>query len=324
LANLVKTNLVLDVINLTTVFKTDTEIIKAVDNVSFSLEKGKVLGIVGESGCGKTVTSLSILKLLPNNAQITSGEIIFSEKDLLKLNNDKMRLIRGNYIALIPQDPLTSLNPLYTVGDQIQEAVILHQNLRKNEAYERVIEVLHQVKIPDPVRVFKCYPHELSGGMRQRILIAMALSCKPALLIADEPTTALDVTVQAQILNLIRNIQSQEGMSLLLITHDLGVIAEMCNYVIVMYAGQVVEYSDIYSIYKNPLHPYTSSLLKSIPTREKNRLEQIEGHPPSLSDLPSGCYFEPRCPKSNSDCSKVLPELITMSENRKVRCILYK
>lgn len=313
----------LEVKDLSTVFVTDDGIIKAVDDVSFILKKGKVLGIVGESGCGKTVTSLSILRLLPNNAHIKDGKIFFAGKDLVKLNQDNMRFIRGNHIALIPQDPFTALNPVYTIGDQIMEVIKLHQGLLKNEAYKRAIEVLEQVKIPNPVGILGNYPHELSGGMRQRVIIAMALSCKPELLIADEPTTALDVTVQAQILNLIRNIQKEEDMSLLLITHDLGVVAEMCHEVIVMYAGQIAEYADVLSIYKDPLHPYTVGLLNSLPNKKKNRLEQIEGQPPSMHVLPSGCYFEPRCPKRISMCKEVSPELITTKDNRKVRCILY-
>lgn len=315
---------ILDVVNLSTAFNIEKGTLVAVDNVSFSLNQGKVLGIVGESGCGKTVTSLSILKLLPKSAFIKSGVIKFKGKDLLTLSNDEMRNIRGNSIALIPQDPLTSLNPVYTAGEQILEAIRLHQGLRDEMAYKRAIEVLKQVKIANPSRVFESYPHELSGGMRQRVIIAMALSCKPDLLIADEPTTALDVTVQAQILNLIRGIQQKEGMSLLLITHDLGVVAEMCHDVIVMYAGQVAEYADVNSIYDRPLHPYTVGLLNSLPSKGKTRLEQIEGQPPSLSSLPEGCYFEPRCSKRMPQCKFNSPELISMDDGRKVRCLLYK
>lgn len=319
-----KTESILDVVNLSTAFNTEEGLLIAVDNVSFSLSRGKVLGIVGESGCGKTVTSLSILKLLPNSALIKSGKILFKGKDLLKLSNDEMRKVRGNSIALIPQDPLTSLNPVYTAGDQILEAIMLHQGLRDEMAYKRAIEVLKQVKIADPARIFESYPHELSGGMRQRVIIAMALSCKPDILIADEPTTALDVTVQAQILNLIRSIQQEEGMSLLLITHDLGVVAEICHDVIVMYAGQIAEYADVNSIYDNPLHPYTIGLLNSLPLKGKKRLEQINGQPPSLNSLPPGCYFEPRCSKRMPECKLVSPDLISMPDGRKVRCILYR
>ena len=314
---------VLQVKNLSTVFKIEEGTIKAVDDVSFELQKGKVLGIVGESGCGKTVTSLSILSLLPNTASIDNGEILFNGTDLTKLKAEEMRLIRGNRIALIPQDPLTSLNPVYTIGDQIKETIELHQGLQKEEATKRAIEVLKQVKIPNPSRILTNYPHELSGGMRQRVIIAMALSCKPELLIADEPTTALDVTVQAQILNLIRDIQSKEGMSLLLITHDLGVVAEMCHDVIVMYSGKIMEYADVSSIYKDPLHPYTMGLLKSLPNQEKDRLEQIEGQPPGMHSLPEGCYFEPRCPKKKLECATIAPDLTVMPDGRKVRCLLY-
>lgn len=315
---------ILKIHNLSTVFMTEESQVKAVDNVSFSLDKGKVLGIVGESGCGKTVTALSILRLLPPNAMITSGEIFFENENLVKYSNEKMRLIRGNNIALIPQDPLTSLNPVYTIGNQISEVIKLHQGLSSKKSYNRSFDVLNQVKIPNPARILKSYPHELSGGMRQRVIIAMALSCKPELLIADEPTTALDVTVQAQILTLIRNIQRDEGMSLLLITHDLGVIAEMCHDVIVMYAGQIVEYASVQSIFADPLHPYTRGLLKSLPNKNKTRLEQIEGQPPSMYSLPSGCYFEPRCSSRLPECKEISPELYVPSENRQVRCILYR
>lgn len=314
---------VLSVNNLTTAFNTEYGSIVAVDNVSFDVKKGEVLGLVGESGCGKTVTSLSILSLLPNNAAIKAGEIIFDDINLTFIDKEKMRRIRGHKIALIPQDPLTSLNPVYTVGNQIIEAIELHQHTDKKNSELRAIEVLKQVKIPNPARVMTNYPHELSGGMRQRVIIAMALSCKPELLIADEPTTALDVTVQAQILKLIKDIQADEGMSLLLITHDLGVVAEMCHYVVVMYAGQVVEYANVQSVYKEPLHPYTLGLLKSLPTPEKKRLEQIEGQPPSLQNLPSGCYFEPRCSKKFEKCAKLKPVLTPLEDGRKVRCLLY-
>ena len=296
---------------------------KAVDDLSFSLPKSKVLGIVGESGCGKTITSLSILKLLPNTANITSGEIIFNNNNIVNYSDEQMRLIRGNHIALIPQDPLTSLNPVYTIGDQISEVIELHQKLPKKDVTARIIEVLNQVKIPDSKRIINCYPHELSGGMRQRVIIAMALACKPQLLIADEPTTALDVTVEAQILNLIRNIQKEEEMSLLLITHDLGVIANMCHDVIVMYAGKMFEYASAEALFKDPLHPYTIGLMKSLPAKKSIRLEQIEGQPPSLYNLPYGCYFEPRCPKRLPECKTTQPELFSLADGRKVRCLLY-
>ena len=313
--------MVLDVEGLSTAFKTDVGNIRAVDNVSFTLEKGKVLGIVGESGCGKTVTSLSILKLLPNNALIENGTVLFNGDNLIDFSQDKMRLIRGNKIALIPQDPLTSLNPVYTIGDQICEVIMLHQNVPKSLADKRAIEALKQVKIPDPERILTNYPHELSGGMRQRVIIAMALSCKPNLLIADEPTTALDVTVQAQILDLVRGIQKEAGMSLMLITHDLGVVAEMCHDVVVMYAGKIVEYADVNSIYEDPMHPYTQGLLKSLPSVDKERLDQIEGQPPSIMRLPKGCYFEPRCSKKMAKCSTESPSLQKLSDGRKVRCL---
>lgn len=319
-----KVKTLLEVKGLSVEFVLENISFKAVDDLSFSLSKSKVLGIVGESGCGKTITSLSILKLLPSTSDITSGEIIFNNNDIVKCSNEQMRLIRGNHIALIPQDPLTSLNPVYTIGDQIGEVIELHQKLPERDITERIIKVLNQVKIPDPKRIINCYPHELSGGMRQRVIIAMALSCKPELLIADEPTTALDVTVQAQILNLIRNIQKEEEMSLLLITHDLGVIANMCHEVIVMYAGKMFEYAKVEALFKDPLHPYTVGLLKSLPAKKSMRLEQIEGQPPSLFNLPSGCYFEPRCPKRLPECKTIQPELLSLPDNRKVRCLLYR
>lgn len=316
--------MVLKVEGLSTAFRTDKGNVRAVDNVSFTLEKGKVLGIVGESGCGKTVTSLSILKLLPNNAFIENGSVLFNDDNLMEYSHDKMRLIRGNQIALIPQDPLTSLNPVYTVGDQIREVIMLHQNVPKLLADKRAIKALKQVKIPDPVRILTNYPHELSGGMCQRVIIAMALSCQPNLLIADEPTTALDVTVQAQILDLIRAIQKEAGMSLVLITHDLGVVAEMCHDVVVMYAGKIVEYADVNSIYSAPMHPYTQGLLQSLPSVDKTRLDQIEGQPPSIMQLPQGCYFEPRCSKKMAKCATESPSLKEVSPGRKVRCFLYE
>jgi len=319
-----KVSTLLEVKDLTIKFILENISFKVVDKMNFTLLKGNVLGIVGESGCGKTITSLSMMKLLPANAHIVEGEIFFNGRNLVKNSNEEMRLIRGNHIALIPQDPLTSLNPVYTIGDQIREVIELHQKLSKKDSIKRIIEVLNQVKIPEPERIINCYPHELSAGMRQRVIIAMALSCKPELLIADEPTTALDVTVQAQILNLIKAIQKEEGMSLLLITHDLGVIADMCHDVIVMYAGQIVEYSNVTSLFKDPLHPYTIGLMKSLPTKKNVRLDQIEGQPPSLFDLPPGCYFEPRCQKRLPECKEISPELIVMSDGRKVRCILYR
>lgn len=310
--------------NLSVSFKTDEGEFKAVDSVSFSIRKGSVLGVVGESGCGKTISSLSILRLLPSNAYISSGSIAFSDCDLVKVSNDFMCSIRGNKIAYIPQDPLTSLNPLYTIGNQILEVINLHSYLTKPQAFEKAVSVLDQVRIPNPRNIMTSYPHELSGGMRQRVIIAMALVCSPQLLIADEPTTALDVTVQAQILNLIKDIQQDTGMSIILITHDLGLVAEMCDDVAVLYSGQIVELASAREILKNPLHPYTSALLNSLPKSKDKILEQIEGQPPSIFQTLPGCKFEPRCKKRLPECKEAMPELISYQDNHQVRCVLFK
>ncbi|HIN66193.1 MAG TPA: ABC transporter ATP-binding protein, partial [Candidatus Obscuribacterales bacterium] len=270
----------LEIQGLKTVFPTENGLAVAVDDLGFSVRKGSVLGIVGESGCGKSITSLSVLRLVPPPGRIVSGKILFEGRDLLTLSEAQMRSVRGNQIALIPQDPMTSLNPVYTVGDQIMEAIELHQKVGKKEARQRAIEVLDQVRIPQAATRIDDYPHQFSGGMRQRVMIAMALSCNPKLLIADEPTTALDVTVQAQILELLRTIQREHGMSILLITHDLGVVAEMCDNVAVMYAGSVVEMAEVNELFKNPLHPYTIGLMNSLPRPGNKRLTPIQGQPP--------------------------------------------
>lgn len=314
----------LNVDNLSVSFRTDDGNFKAVDCVSFSISRGAVLGIVGESGCGKTISSLSLLKLLPSNAFISSGSIIFEGEDLVNLSNKTMCTIRGRKIAYIPQDPLTSLNPLFTIGNQLLEVVFLHSGLEKKQGIERAIEVLEQVRIPDPRGIMDVYPHQLSGGMRQRVIIAMALLCNPKLLIADEPTTALDVTVQAQILNLIKDIQRSTDMSIVLITHDLGLVAEMCDDVVVLYAGQVVEYSTMREMLKNPLHPYTSALLDSLPKSKDKLLEQIDGQPPSIFEVLPGCKFEPRCKKRLPECKQGVPELLSVQCGHQVRCVLYK
>ncbi|HNB21299.1 MAG TPA: ABC transporter ATP-binding protein, partial [Candidatus Melainabacteria bacterium] len=284
----------LEIQGLKTVFPTENGLAVAVDDLGFSVQKGSVLGIVGESGCGKSITSLSVLRLVPPPGRIVSGKILFEGRDLLTLSEAQMRSVRGNQIALIPQDPMTSLNPVYTVGDQIMEAIELHQKVGKKEARQRAIEVLDQVRIPQAASRIDDFPHQFSGGMRQRVMIAMALSCNPKLLIADEPTTALDVTVQAQILELLRTIQREHGMSILLITHDLGVVAEMCDNVAVMYAGSVVEMAEVNELFKNPLHPYTIGLMNSLPRPGNKRLTPIQGQPPSLVDLPKGCRFADR------------------------------
>lgn len=312
----------LEVQNLSVVFNTDSGIAKAVDNLSFSVDKSSVLGIVGESGCGKSVTSLSILRLISSPGRVVSGKILFDGQDLLSLSESQMRSIRGNKIALIPQDPMTSLNPVYTIGYQIMEAITLHQKVDKNEARKRAIEVLEKVRIPEAKTRLDDYPHQFSGGMRQRVMIAMALSCEPELLIADEPTTALDVTVQAQILDLLRDIQKQQGTAIVLITHDLGVVAEMCDQVVVMYAGSAVEVASVNDLFERPQHPYTVGLLHSIPRPDSTRLTPIDGQPPSLIGLPDACRFAPRCPKMQNDCLAGLPVLEEKQPEQYARCIL--
>jgi oligopeptide/dipeptide ABC transporter ATP-binding protein len=312
---------VLEVKNLQTSFFTENGIVRAVDGISFSVEKGKTLGIVGESGCGKSVTSLSILQLIPNPpGKITQGEIFYKGKDLLKYSESEMRKVRGNEISMIFQEPMTSLNPVFTVGDQIMEVILLHQKLSKKQALERSVEMLKLVGIPSPEKRVHDYPHQLSGGMRQRVMIAMALSCNPSLLIADEPTTALDVTIQAQILDLLRKLKDTLGMSLILITHDLGVVAETADEVLVMYAGKVVEQGPVRELFKNPQHPYTRGLLSSLPRFDRNvaqdnskKLETIPGIVPNLLDLPKGCRFQSRCKYKFDACERSEPELKQVS-----------
>lgn len=317
----------LQVKNLATHFSTEEGIVKSVQDVSFEVNAGEVLGVVGESGCGKSVTSMSILRLVQQpQGKIVNGQILFNGKNLLDLSEEEMRKIRGNKISLISQDPMTSLNPVLTIGEQIMEAIILHQGLNRKDAHAKAIEMLKAVGIPSPEQRVDQYPHEFSGGMRQRAIIAMALSCEPELLIADEPTTALDVTIQAQILDLMRDIKTNRNAGIVLITHDLGVVAEMCDKVAVMYAGRVVEYTDVYSIFKNPQHPYTIGLLNSIPKIEedKERLEPIEGQPPNLVNLPKGCSFAPRCKEAQAICHTKEPEVTNVGKDKlhQVRCLL--
>lgn len=315
----------LQVKNVATHFSTEEGIVKAVQDVSFEVNAGQVLGVVGESGCGKSVTSMTILRLIPQpQGKIVNGEIIFDGKNLLDLSEEEMRKIRGNKISLISQDPMTSLNPVLTIGEQIMEAIILHQGLNKADAKKKAIEMLRQVGIPSPEERVDQYPHEFSGGMRQRAIIAMALSCEPQLLIADEPTTALDVTIQAQILDLMRKIKTERNAAIMLITHDLGVVAEMCDMVAVMYAGKVVEYTDVRSLFKRPSHPYTIGLLNSIPKieDEKDRLVPIDGQPPNLVHLPKGCSFAPRCSEVQSVCNTKEPSMLKVAEGQYCRCLL--
>ncbi|HUF41412.1 MAG TPA: ABC transporter ATP-binding protein [Verrucomicrobiae bacterium] len=314
----------LQVRNLETSFFTPEGQVRAIDGVSFEIGEGKTLGLVGESGCGKSVSSLSIMRLIPSPpGQIVGGEIFYRGRDLLKLSNEEMRKIRGNEISMIFQEPMTSLNPVFTVGNQIGEAISLHQGLAKKETRAKTIEMLRLVKIADPESRVDSYPHQLSGGMRQRVMIAMALSCNPSLLIADEPTTALDVTIQAQILELMKELQQQIGMALLLITHDLGVVAEQADDVAIMYAGKIVERASTRAIFNRPFHPYTVGLLNSLPTvgeKKKRRLEAIPGMVPSPLKLPSGCRFRDRCPKAAELCSESEPQLMEKEAGHSVAC----
>ena len=316
-------SVLLEVKNLKTYFYTDDGVSKAVDDVSFSLDKGQTLGLVGESGCGKSVSALSIMQLIASPpGKIVGGEILFEGKDLLKCDEREMQEVRGNDIGMIFQEPMTSLNPVFTCGDQIEEAVILHQKLSKEQAKEKALEMLRLVGIPAPEQRYKEYPHQLSGGMRQRIMIAMALSCNPALLIADEPTTALDVTVQAQILELIKKLQTELGMGVIMITHDLGVIAEVCTKVAVMYASKVVEYGWVEEIFYNPKHPYTIGLMNSIPklNKKKGRLSTIEGSVPPPTNYPAGCHFCTRCTFAVDKCWTDEPPLAEVGPNHTAAC----
>lgn len=317
----------LEVKNLRTYFFTDEGIVKAVDDVSFGLKKGESLGIVGESGSGKSVTALSIMRLIQDPpGKIIGGEIIFRGEDLLKKKEEEMREVRGNKISMVFQDPMTSLNPVFTIGDQIMEAIILHQKLDKVSARKKAIEMLEIVRIPEASKRIDEYPHQFSGGMRQRVMIAMALSCNPEILIADEPTTALDVTIQAQIIELIKQLQKDLGMSLILITHDMGIVAESCKNVLVMYAGKVVEYADVRTIFKKPSHPYTIGLLESVPRLDvrKERLKAIEGQPPDLVALPNYCYYAERCPYKTERCLEEIPDLIEVEPGHYSRCLYAK
>ena len=315
----------LELKHLKTFFKTRRGIVKAVNDVSYSVEAGKTLGVVGESGSGKSVSAMSILRLLDGNGYIESGEILFNGVDLTKLDIEQMYKIRGNEISVIFQEPMTSLNPVFTIMRQMQEPFLIHQGLSKKEAEKRVIEMLSDVKIPNPEIVAKQYPHQLSGGMRQRVMIAMALACRPKLLIADEPTTALDVTIQAQILKLMNDLKKERGTSILFITHDLGVINQMADDVAVMYCGQVVELSPAHILFAKPefSHPYTHDLMMSVPrldTPVHVRLDAMPGAVPHPLDLPKGCKFAPRCKFATDRCRCEEPELVQISEHQQIRC----
>jgi len=319
----------LEVTNLQTHFPTRAGLVRAVDGISFSVDAGELLGLVGESGCGKSITALSIMRLIAPPGKIVSGEVLFDGKNLLKLSDSEMRQIRGDDIAMIFQDPMTSLNPVFTVGEQIAEALRLHRNLSRKDARAAAIGAMREVSIPDPARRVDDYPHQLSGGMRQRVMIAMALACDPKLLIADEPTTALDVTIQAQILELLDELRRSRELAVLLITHDLGVVAEVSDRVAVMYTGRIVEEAPVEELFARPRHPYTEGLLRSVPkltiehVAKKQRLETIEGTVPSPTNLPSGCHFAPRCPHRMPRCTEEEIPLYDLEGDVKVRCVLY-
>ncbi len=320
-------DILLEVNHLKTYFFLDEGVSQAVDGMDFRILKGKTLGMIGESGCGKSVSALSILQLIPMPpGRIISGEILFDGQDLLHKSREEIKKIRGNEISMIFQEPMTSLNPVFTIGDQIMEPILLHQKVDKAHARRMAIEMLDLVGIPSPAQRVDEYPHQLSGGMRQRAMIAMALSCKPKLLIADEPTTALDVTIQAQILALIKRIKKEIGMAVLMITHDLGVIAETAEDVVVAYAGKAVEYADVLTIFKSPAHPYTQALYNSIPRltdTQKRRLEVVSGMVPNPLEFPPGCRFHPRCKHVKAFCRTDEPQLVSISENHRVRCFMH-
>jgi len=320
-------NKIVEFQNLKTFFYTEAGVVKAVNDVSFSIREGETVCIVGESGCGKSVTSLSLMRLIQSPpGKIEGGKIIFNGKDLLKLKESEMRLIRGNEIGMIFQEPMTSLNPVLTIGDQLMEPLLEHKLISKKEAWNKSVDLIKLVGIPRAEEIMTSYPHELSGGMRQRIMIAMALSCDPKLLIADEPTTALDVTIQAQILDLLRKIKKERNMALMLITHDLGIVAEMADYVIVMYAGKVIEEAPVKDLFKNPKHPYTRGLLHSKPIigQRKERLYTIPGQVPNPIGLGEYCYFSDRCEHAMDICRQKQPQLQEDQSGHKVSCWLYK
>ncbi len=312
--------------NLKTHFFTDEGVLPAVNGVNLEIKEGETLALVGESGCGKSLTSLSIMGLVPGNGRIVDGEILFEGEDITKKTPEEMSKIRGNKITMIFQEPMTSLNPVLKIGDQIMEGLILHQNLDKKAARERAIEMLRLVGFPRADEIVDEYPHQLSGGMRQRAMIAMAMACNPKLLIADEPTTALDVTVQAQILDLMREMKEKFNTAILMITHDLGVVAEMADRIVVMYAGRVVEEADVVTLFDKPSHPYTAGLIKSLPSleEEQERLYSIRGNVPSPDTLPSGCKFAPRCEKAWELCHQKDPELVEISPGHRARCFLHQ
>ncbi|OPJ58400.1 ABC transporter ATP-binding protein [Clostridium oryzae] len=326
-------NSLLEIRHLKTQFFTRSGIVHAVDDVSLTVDKGKVVGLVGESGCGKSVTSLSIMQLVSEPGKVVGGEIVFDGQDLLKLNKKQMNNIRGNDISMIFQEPMTSLNPVYTIGHQLSEAIFTHnKNISKTDAKKRIIDTLNLVGIPEAEKRYNVYPHQLSGGLRQRTMIAISLICNSKLLIADEPTTALDVTIEAQIIRLMKDIQNKLNTSIIMITHNLGVVAEICDDVYVMYAGQVVEHTNVFDLFDNPKHPYTLGLLNSMPNsslntinknEDKKRLYTIKGMVPNMLYPPKGCRFNPRCPDATEQCINTAPDLIDIGNNHCVRCLKY-
>ena len=314
---------VLEVNNLCTYFQTRWGTVKAVDGVSFDLSRGETLGIVGESGSGKSVTMLSLMQLVPSPpGRIVDGEIILDGQDLLQLNDDQMSKIRGSQIALIIQDPMTSLNPVFSIGNQVMEAVKIHQDIPKKSILDMALDVLRKVNIPAAETRIRDYPHQMSGGMRQRVVGAISISCQPSVLIADEPTTSLDVTIQAQYLKLLKELQEEQDLGLIFITHDFGIVAKMCDKVAVMYAGKIVEQGSVRDIFNNPSHPYTEALLKSVPKLEEDveRLYSIEGQPPTLHDLPQGCPFAPRCDYVMDRCREEYPPILQVNEAHSAAC----
>ncbi|MCM3236681.1 ABC transporter ATP-binding protein [Heyndrickxia oleronia] len=319
-------NPVLEVKGLSTSFSTDNGIIPVVNNIDFTVKRQEVVGIVGESGCGKSVTSLSIMGLIPTSNGKVEGGIYFNGENLANFSEKKMRSIRGNEIAMIFQEPMTSLNPVFTIGEQLTEAIKIHWKWSKKKAREHAIQMLQKVGLPRAEQLINEYPHQLSGGMRQRVMIAMAMLCNPKLLIADEPTTALDVTIQAQILELMKKLNKETDTSIIMITHDLGVVAEMCQRIIVMYSGKIVEEADVRTIFKEPKHPYTVGLIQSVPDmrEKKERLYSIPGNVPKPGSIEFGCHFAPRCPHAHDRCFTDTPDLTTLKNGQKVRCWLYE
>lgn len=322
---MVNNDSIFEIRGLKTQFFTSKGIVPAVDGVDITVRKGEAVGLVGESGCGKSMTAMSVMQLLKKPGRVVDGTIKLNGEDLLKMNKREINDIRGNRISMIFQEPMTALNPVYTIGKQAMEALMIHQKISKEEAKAKVIDMFAKVGIPEPEKRFSVYPHQLSGGLRQRVMIAMAMICNPELMIADEPTTALDVTIEAQILYLMNQLQKEVGTAVIMITHNLGVVAESCDYVYVMYAGKIMEEAPVKELFKNPLHPYTFGLMNSIPkmTEVKTHLYTIKGMVPNLLNLPQGCRFCPRCDKAMKICTMYQPDLYELEDGHKVRCFLY-